>query len=50
MVLDLGSGGGLDVFLAANQIGPTGAVIGLDGSKVPVFLTYSSLSLNQDRI
>lgn len=33
VVLDLGSGGGLDVFLAANQVGPTGVVIGLDGSE-----------------
>ncbi|MFH1330718.1 MAG: arsenite methyltransferase [Actinomycetota bacterium] len=29
-VLDLGSGGGLDVFLAARQVGPTGFVHGLD--------------------
>lgn len=29
-VLDLGSGGGLDCFLAAKQVGPKGKVIGLD--------------------
>ncbi|MBI3126609.1 MAG: methyltransferase domain-containing protein [Candidatus Tectomicrobia bacterium] len=29
-VLDLGSGGGLDCFLAAGEVGPTGRVIGLD--------------------
>jgi arsenite methyltransferase len=29
-VLDLGSGGGIDVFLAANKVGPTGKVIGVD--------------------
>jgi len=29
-VLDLGSGGGLDVFLAARQVGPQGRVIGVD--------------------
>jgi ubiquinone/menaquinone biosynthesis C-methylase UbiE len=29
-VLDLGSGGGFDCFLAARQVGPTGAVIGVD--------------------
>jgi SAM-dependent methyltransferase len=29
-VLDLGSGGGIDCFLAAQQVGPTGAVIGVD--------------------
>jgi arsenite methyltransferase len=31
-VLDLGSGGGLDVFLAAKRVGPTGRVIGVDRS------------------
>src|ERR1051325_8616115 len=30
VVLDLGSGGGLDVFLAAQKIGPTGRAIGID--------------------
>ena len=29
-VLDLGSGGGIDCFLAAKQVGPEGRVIGLD--------------------
>jgi SAM-dependent methyltransferase len=29
-VLDLGSGGGMDVFLAAQQVGKTGKVIGVD--------------------
>ena len=29
-VLDLGSGGGIDCFLAAKQVGPTGHVIGVD--------------------
>jgi SAM-dependent methyltransferase len=29
-VLDLGSGGGIDCFLAARQVGPQGNVIGLD--------------------
>jgi SAM-dependent methyltransferase len=29
-VLDLGSGGGFDCFLAARQVGPTGTVIGVD--------------------
>ena len=29
-VLDLGSGGGIDCFLAARQVGPNGRVIGLD--------------------
>lgn len=30
VVLDLGSGGGIDVFLAAQKVGPTGKAIGLD--------------------
>jgi arsenite methyltransferase len=30
VVLDLGSGGGLDCFLASSQVGPTGRVIGVD--------------------
>ena len=29
-VLDLGSGAGVDVFLAAQKVGPTGRVIGVD--------------------
>jgi SAM-dependent methyltransferase len=29
-VLDLGSGGGMDVFLAAPQVGPSGRVLGVD--------------------
>lgn len=32
VVLDLGSGGGLDVLLAARRVGPTGHVYGLDAS------------------
>ena len=30
MVVDLGCGGGLDVFLAAQKVGPTGKAIGID--------------------
>src|SRR4051794_32495372 len=30
VVVDLGSGGGLDVFLAAKKVGPTGKTIGID--------------------
>ncbi len=29
-VLDLGSGGGIDCFLASKEVGPTGSVIGID--------------------
>ena len=34
IVLDLGSGGGIDIFLAASRIGPSGQAIGLDMSSV----------------
>jgi SAM-dependent methyltransferase len=30
VVVDLGSGGGLDIFLAAQKVGPTGRAIGID--------------------
>ena len=30
VVLDLGCGGGLDVFLSAQRVGPTGKAIGID--------------------
>jgi SAM-dependent methyltransferase len=30
VVVDLGSGGGIDVFLAAKKVGPTGRAIGID--------------------
>src|ERR1700683_5776123 len=30
VVLDLGSGGGIDVFLSAKRVGPTGTAYGLD--------------------
>jgi ubiquinone/menaquinone biosynthesis C-methylase UbiE len=32
-VLDLGSGAGIDVFIAARQVGPSGRVIGVDMTK-----------------
>ena len=35
-VLDLGSGAGMDVFLAASKVGPDGQAIGLDMSSVRV--------------
>ncbi len=44
IVLDLGSGGGIDCFLAAKQVGPTGQVIGVD-------MTDNMLALaNQNKI
>lgn len=54
-VLDLGSGGGFDAFLAARQVGPTGRVIGVDmtpemislarGNAVKVGLDYVEFRL-----
>ena len=35
VVLDLGSGGGLDVMLAARKVGATGFVYGVDMNKAP---------------
>jgi ubiquinone/menaquinone biosynthesis C-methylase UbiE len=34
VIVDLGSGGGLDVFLAADKVGPSGMAIGIDFSQV----------------
>jgi SAM-dependent methyltransferase len=44
-VLDLGSGGGLDVLLSARRVGPSGLAYGLDGSADMVSLA----SANADR-
>ena len=41
-VLDLGSGGGIDVFSAAKKVGPTGQAIGLDVSGVRPVIHYHS--------
>lgn len=43
-VLDLGSGAGLDCFLAARQVGPTGHVIGLDMTNTMLDLAYRNLA------
>ncbi len=39
-VLDLGSGGGFDAFLAARQVGPTGRVIGVDMTPEMIALAH----------
>ena len=44
VVLDLGSGGGFDAFLAAKAVGATGRVIGVDGSSDMVTLARSNAS------
>jgi arsenite methyltransferase len=41
-VVDLGSGGGLDVFLAAEKVGPTGKAIGIDMTKEMLALARSN--------
>jgi arsenite methyltransferase len=41
VVLDLGSGGGIDVLLSAKRVGPTGKAYGLD-------MTYEMLALARD--
>jgi arsenite methyltransferase len=38
VVVDLGSGGGLDVFLAARKVGPTGRAIGIDMTQAMIDL------------
>ena len=45
-VLDLGSGGGIDCFLAARQVGPAGRVIGVD--MTPAMLEKARL--NQEKV
>jgi arsenite methyltransferase len=45
-VLDLGSGGGLDAFLAAKQVGPRGKVIGVDSSIEAVAKATTTASEN----
>jgi SAM-dependent methyltransferase len=50
-VLDLGSGGGIDCFLAARRVGPTGRVIGVD--MTPAMLEKARLNkerLNADNV
>jgi SAM-dependent methyltransferase len=39
-VLDLGSGGGLDVLLSARRVGPGGTAYGLDASPLTVAAPY----------
>ncbi len=43
-VLDLGSGGGIDCFLAAGQVGPTGRVTGLDMTPSMLELARNNLA------
>jgi SAM-dependent methyltransferase len=42
VVVDLGSGGGLDVFLAAQKVGPTGKAIGIDMTPEMIALAHKN--------
>lgn len=42
-VVDLGSGAGFDVFLAAKKVGSTGKVIGVDMNQVNSLYIYCTL-------
>ncbi|KAL6405382.1 putative arsenite methyltransferase-like protein [Ilyonectria robusta] len=42
-VIDLGSGAGFDSFLAANRVGRSGKVIGVDMNKVQICWTFSAI-------
>jgi SAM-dependent methyltransferase len=45
VVVDLGSGGGLDVFLAAQKVGPTGKAIGIDMTPEMIELSRRNAAL-----
>jgi arsenite methyltransferase len=45
-VLDIGSGGGIDAFLAARKVGPTGKVIGVD--MTPAMLERARLTASKN--
>lgn len=49
IVIDLGSGGGLDVLLAAQKVGPKGKAIGVDMTKVKRHLVTSRHNLTQSK-
>jgi arsenite methyltransferase len=48
VVLDLGSGGGLDCFLAAQKVGPSGKVIGVDMTPDMVSLARKNAAKGND--
>lgn len=48
VVLDVGSGGGLDAFMAADKVGPTGRVIGVD--MTPAMLERARASAERNKI
>ncbi len=48
VVVDLGCGGGLDVFLAAQKVGPTGQAIGIDMTAEMIALARKNASQRHD--
>jgi L-amino acid N-acyltransferase YncA/2-polyprenyl-3-methyl-5-hydroxy-6-metoxy-1,4-benzoquinol methylase len=48
-VLDLGSGGGIDVLLSARRVGPSGRVYGLDGSPEMIGLARANAAADGAR-
>lgn len=48
VVVDLGSGGGLDVFLAARRLGPTGKAIGIDMTPEMIELARKNAAVARD--
>ena len=48
VVVDLGSGGGLDVFLAAQKVGPTGKAIGIDMTEEMIDLARRNAEKGND--
>jgi len=48
IVVDLGCGGGLDVFLAARQVGPTGRAIGIDMTPAMIELARRNMGRAYD--
>lgn len=49
-MVDLGSGAGFDVFLAASKVGPNGRVIGVDMNKVRPWTFQPSLRFDIDTL
>ena len=47
VVVDLGCGGGLDVFLAAAKVGPTGRAIGIDMTSEMLALAHANATPGQ---
>lgn len=50
VVVDLGCGGGLDVFLAAQKVGPTGKAIGIDMTEAMIALSRQNAALHPDAL